>query len=83
VLPKSRAARVVLAASLLVGLVVRLVIVFGGDEGIVWPDEVYQSFEPAHRLVFGHGLVAWEFVEGARSWALSSAATARSSTSAW
>ncbi|MEW6431334.1 MAG: hypothetical protein AB1730_07470 [Myxococcota bacterium] len=69
-LPKSRAARVVLAASLLVGLVVRLVIVFGGDEGIVWPDEVYQSFEPAHRLVFGHGLVAWEFVEGARSWAL-------------
>lgn len=69
-LPKSRAARVVLGASLLVGLVLRLVIVFGGDEGIVWPDEVYQSFEPAHRLVFGHGLVPWEFIEGARSWAL-------------
>ena len=40
------------------------------DDGIYWPDEVYQSLEPAHRLVFGYGLVAWEFIEGARSWAL-------------
>jgi hypothetical protein len=31
---------------------------------------VYQSLEPAHRLVFGYGLVAWEFSEGARNWAL-------------
>lgn len=69
-LPKSLPARVVLGLALLVGLVLRLAIVFGGDEGIVWPDEVYQSFEPAHRLVFGHGLVPWEFIEGARNWAL-------------
>ncbi|WP_241759010.1 hypothetical protein [Pyxidicoccus parkwayensis] len=40
------------------------------DEGIYWPDEVYQSLEPAHRLVYGYGLVAWEFVEGARNWVL-------------
>ncbi|MBX7113875.1 MAG: hypothetical protein K1X64_06015 [Myxococcaceae bacterium] len=40
------------------------------DEGIYWPDEIYQSFEPAHRLVFGYGMVAWEFVDGARNWAL-------------
>jgi GPI mannosyltransferase 3 len=40
------------------------------DDGIYWPDEVYQSLEPAHRLVYGYGLVAWEFVEGARNWAL-------------
>ncbi|MFP2911530.1 hypothetical protein ACLESD_42190, partial [Pyxidicoccus sp. 3LFB2] len=40
------------------------------DEGMYWPDEVYQSLEPAHRLVYGYGLVAWEFVEGARNWAL-------------
>jgi GPI mannosyltransferase 3 len=39
------------------------------DDGIYWPDEVYQSLEPAHRLVFGYGYVAWEFIEGARSWA--------------
>jgi hypothetical protein len=40
------------------------------DDGIYWPDEIYQSLEPAHRLVFGYGLIAWEFVQGARSWAL-------------
>lgn len=33
-----------------------------------WPDEIYQSLEPAHRLVFGSGAVAWEWVVGARSW---------------
>jgi hypothetical protein len=40
------------------------------DDGLYWPDEVYQSLEPAHRLVFGYGLIAWEFLEGARNWAL-------------
>jgi phosphatidylinositol glycan class B len=40
------------------------------DDGLYWPDEVYQSLEPAHRLVYGYGLVAWEFVEGARNWVL-------------
>lgn len=40
------------------------------DQGIYWPDEIYQSLEPAHRLVFGYGLVAWEFIQGARNWAL-------------
>jgi hypothetical protein len=40
------------------------------DDGIYWPDEIYQSLEPAHRLVFGYGLVPWEFVVGARNWAL-------------
>jgi GPI mannosyltransferase 3 len=40
------------------------------DHGIYWPDEIYQSFEPAHRLVFGYGMRAWEFIEGARNWSL-------------
>ena len=39
------------------------------DDGIYWPDEVYQSLEPAHRLVFGYGLRPWEFIQGARNWA--------------
>lgn len=39
------------------------------DDGIYWPDEIYQSLEPAHRLVFGYGLIPWEFIEGARNWA--------------
>lgn len=41
----------------------------GHDDGLYWPDEIYQSLEPAHRLVFGYGLLPWEFVKGARSWA--------------
>lgn len=40
------------------------------DDGIYWPDEVYQSLEPAHAVVFGRGLIPWEYVEGARTWAL-------------
>ncbi|XXF77286.1 hypothetical protein P2318_30175 [Myxococcaceae bacterium GXIMD 01537] len=40
------------------------------DDGLYWPDEIFQSLEPAHRLVFGYGLQAWEFIEGARNWAL-------------
>jgi GPI mannosyltransferase 3 len=40
------------------------------DTGIYWPDEIYQSLEPAHRLVWGRGLVAWEFSSGARPWTL-------------
>ncbi len=68
-LPTELAPRVVLFGSLLLGFVLRARIVFT-DDGINWPDEIYQSFEPAHRLVFGHGLVAWEYLEGARTWAV-------------
>lgn len=39
------------------------------DDGIFWPDEIYQSLEPAHRLVFGTAIMPWEFVLGARTWA--------------
>jgi hypothetical protein len=38
--------------------------------GIHYPDEVIQSLEQAHRVVFGYGLVPWEFRDGARSWLL-------------
>jgi hypothetical protein len=38
------------------------------DQGIFWPDEIYQTLEQAHRAAFGYGLVPWEFREGARSW---------------
>src|SRR5438132_13966839 len=58
----------VLASALLVGGTLRVWLAFN-DDGISYPDEVFQSLEPAHRLVFGYGLVAWEFVEGARNWA--------------
>lgn len=33
-----------------------------------WPDEIFQTTEQAHRLVYGTGLVPWEFQRGIRSW---------------
>ncbi len=35
---------------------------------VLHPDEIMQYLEPAHRLVFGHGVTYWEFFYGARSW---------------
>jgi len=61
-------AALVLGVSLFTGSVLRLWLATH-DDGIFWPDEIYQSLEPAHRLVFGYGLVAWEFRDGARNWA--------------
>ena len=58
-----------LIGGLVVGLVARLVFAFH-DDGLLWPDEYYQSLEPAHRAVFGYGWQAWEFLEGARHWTL-------------
>ncbi len=68
-LPETPLGRGVRWGSLVLGFVLKARLVFQ-DDGINWPDEIYQSFEPAHRLVFGHGLVAWEFLEGARTWAV-------------
>jgi hypothetical protein len=34
------------------------------------PDEIFQYYEQAHRLVFGSGIVPWEYHEGTRSWFL-------------
>ena len=35
---------------------------------IIHQDETFQYLEQGHRLVFGSGLVPWEYVVGARSW---------------
>ena len=67
--PRERPARLILFGALFLGFAARAYVVFT-DEGINWPDEIYQSFEPAHRLVFGHGMVAWEYLDGARTWAV-------------
>jgi hypothetical protein len=37
---------------------------------IVWGDEIFQTSEQAHRLVYSTGLVPWEFQLGMRSWLL-------------
>ncbi len=66
---KGRLGRALLAAVLATGAALRIHWALN-DDGLYWPDEVYQSLEPAHRLIYGHGLLAWEFIEGARNWAL-------------
>ncbi len=38
--------------------------------GIHHEDEIFQSLEQAHRLVFGYGFVPWEYEHGIRSWLL-------------
>ncbi len=50
-------------------LTVRLLPVFV-HPSLNYPDEIFQSTEQAHRLVYGTGLVPWEFVYGTRSWFL-------------
>lgn len=57
----------VLASVLILAAGLRLLVAFS-QPNIVWPDEVFQVVEPAHRLVYGNGIVAWEQVVGMRSW---------------
>ena len=58
-----------LAGLLAVAFVLRLVPVVL-HPSLNWGDEVYQTTEQAHRLVYGYGLVPWEFQVGMRSWLL-------------
>jgi len=59
----------VLALLALVAFTLRLLPVFAFP-GINYPDEIFQTIEQAHRLVFGYGMVPWEFHDGTRSWML-------------
>lgn len=51
------------------GCAVRLAVALT-DDGLLYPDEVFQSLEQAHRVLFGAGFVPWEFQVGARPWVL-------------
>jgi phosphatidylinositol glycan class B len=62
-------AEIALAILVLLAIVLRLEPILV-EPSAVWPDEIFQTTEPAHRLVFGSGLVPWEFQLGARSWLL-------------
>lgn len=48
-----------------------------------WPDEIFQTTEPAHRLAFGNGVVTWEWLTGARNWALPGWLAIIMRTTAW
>src|SRR5436190_2272178 len=58
-----------IALLVLVAIGLRLVPILV-EPSINWWDEVFQATEQAHRLVFGYGLVPWEFQLGMRSWLL-------------
>ncbi len=62
-----RLARPIVAVVLLLAAIPRVWAAMS-DQGMLWPDEIYQSVEQAHRLAFGYGFVPWEFQDGARSW---------------
>ena len=32
-----------------------------GSPNIFFPDEIFQTLEPAHRLVYGYGVISWEW----------------------
>lgn len=59
----------ILAASCAIALLARLA-AFALMPGALFPDEDFQYLEQAHRIVFGSGLVPWEYVIGIRSWIL-------------
>ena len=52
---------------LLVAFALRLVFARWADLPL-HPDETYQYYEQAYRLVHGYGLIPWEYVFGIRSW---------------
>jgi GPI mannosyltransferase 3 len=60
-------AALVLLVSMAIGLRLAAVLLV---PSLNWADEIFQATEQAHRLVYGTGLVPWEFQLGARSWLL-------------
>ncbi len=66
-LPPPGAPWKLLPALLLAAFAARAAVALSGDF-VIHPDEIMQYLEPARRLVFGSGLVFWEYFYGARSW---------------
>jgi hypothetical protein len=67
--PDEPATRSGLAVVMLTAVAVRLWVV-ATQTYVVFPDETFQYLEPAHRLLFGSGVITWEFLDGIRSWFL-------------
>ena len=57
-----------LAVLLILALALRVAAIPG--TGFAHQDELFQYFEAAHRLVFGPGIVPWEYRYGMRNWLL-------------
>ena len=71
-----------LAGILLSAFVVRVIIAIALPTS-AYPDEIFQTREAAHRLVYGYGIVPWEFREGIRNWIFPAFLAAIMRASAW
>ena len=60
--------RVMFAIIIAIGILLRVAVLI--PFSMNHPDEVFQYLEPAHRMVFGNGVVTWEFRYGMRGWLL-------------
>jgi phosphatidylinositol glycan class B len=65
----SASPRTALALVYALALILRISAAFLPDRTF-YPDEHFQLLEQGHRLVFGYGLVPWEFEAGIRNWIL-------------
>ncbi len=84
--PAPASPRHAIAAALAAILVGAFALRIGGATwlpNVVWPDEIFQTLEQAHRLVFGYGILPWEFRVGARSWLLPGALGGVMAASSW
>jgi phosphatidylinositol glycan class B len=52
-------------------------------DNIIYPDQIFQTLEPAHHLAFGYGIVTWEWRDGLRSWVFPGLLAAIMRTTAW
>lgn len=65
----TRGRRTALVAMLAAALAARALVAWG-IPNIYHPDEIFQYFEQAHRVLFGYGIVPWEHHDNVRSWLL-------------
>ena len=65
---KKRPRLIVLAAVLLLAALALRVGIAMHTESVEWPDEIFQTREPAHHLAYGNWVATWEYRAGARSW---------------
>ena len=60
-------ARLLLVGFMALGLILRIGAAIRFTN-VAHTDEILELQEPAHRLAYGYGVVAWEWRQGARSW---------------
>jgi len=73
---------VILLTSLLFALLLRVGIA-ARFPSVDYPDETFQTREPAHHLAYGNWVITWEYRQGARSWVFPAFLAATMRATAW